>query len=212
MEVLQWIKWALHNTRPVRQRGLYIAGPPGCGKTQVLLAAIRKHALEGFKVLVACPTGALVAAYRASLGQLPNVTVQTLHSAFALLGRPGTYTPPGCYSLACTPMMHCCTACPHRVATAPSLLLHPLSCTCLAGGTLHDFDFLVFDEISQIGWIIWSRIAAAVSEMHASPVVALLGDFQQLQPLDGAPLRAALLHEIALGTSRTQLRSCLLAC
>ena len=109
-------------------------------------------------------------------------------------------------------MMHCSIACPHRVATAPSLLLHPLSCACLAGGTLHDFDFLVFDEISQIGWIIWSRIAAAVSEMHASPVVALLGDFQQLQPLDGAPLRAALLHEIALGTSRTQLRSCLLAC
>ena len=107
-------------------------------------------------------------------------------------------------------LLHCMPSqtCNRSLSAAPP----SLSCACLAGGTLHDFDFLVFDEISQIGWIIWSRIAAAVSEMHASPVVALLGDFQQLQPLDGAPLRAALLHEIALGTSRTQLRSCLLAC
>ena len=186
-EVLAWIQNALHLARAPRQRGLYISGPPGSGKTQVLLAAIRVHAAQGFRILVACPTGALVASYRTSLGRLANVTVQTLHSSFALLGQSQTYTPPGLR------LVHLCHY--QDVLT--------LGYLCSAGrtGHLQNFDLLVFDEISQVSWVLWNRIATAVSEMHASPLVILLGNFQQLQPLQGASLRTALLHEIADGTS-----------
>ena len=62
-------------------------------------------------------------------------------------------------------------------------------------GRLRHFDLIIFDEISQIDAKVWTEVRTALSELSPGPFVALVGDFQQLQPVEGAPLLQTALHQ-----------------
>ena len=65
-------------------RFLFLSGEPGSGKTEVVIYAAAKAAMTGAKVLIGCPTGALVTTYRERLPTLESIVVETIHSAFAI--------------------------------------------------------------------------------------------------------------------------------
>eukprot|EP00973_Karenia_brevis_P020875 2868475-Karenia_brevis.AAC.1 len=44
-------------------RFLFSTGPPGCGKTEVVVHAAQASAMNGGRVFIGCPTGVLVATY-----------------------------------------------------------------------------------------------------------------------------------------------------
>ena len=68
-----------------RWEPLYLGGDPGTGKSEILVHAAHRAADAGMKVLLMCPTGTLVHAYRERLPVHPNITVETIHSATVMM-------------------------------------------------------------------------------------------------------------------------------
>ena len=66
------------------ERFLFLTGEPGSGKTEVIIYAAAKAASTGAKVMIGCPTGALVTTYRDRLPGTDSIVVETIHSAFAI--------------------------------------------------------------------------------------------------------------------------------
>ena len=79
------------------KRWLHITGGPGTGKTEVIIHAAYRAAEAGCRVLILCPTGALVHAYRERLPPTDQIIVETLHSGFSIARKVdmNTYSPPG---------------------------------------------------------------------------------------------------------------------
>ena len=78
-------------------RRLYLKGKPGSGKSEVIVHAAVRAAEDGCKVLVLCPTGALVHSYRDRLPDSANIQIETLHSGFQIgrnVDRVVEYAPP----------------------------------------------------------------------------------------------------------------------
>ena len=68
------------------KRFLYISGPPGSGKTAVLLE-LAIWACESVQVLIVCPTGYLVHQYKSKLPERPgieNIRVDTIQGVLKL--------------------------------------------------------------------------------------------------------------------------------
>ena len=79
-------------------RKLFVEGDPGTGKSEVLVHMAHAAAIGGAKVLVLCPTGTLVHAYRERIPEHPNITIETLHSGLSLkreYDKVVDYCPPG---------------------------------------------------------------------------------------------------------------------
>jgi hypothetical protein len=78
-------------------RWLHITGGPGTGKTEVIIHATYRAAEAGCRVLILCPTGALVHTYRERLPPTDQIVVETLHSGFSIARKVdlNTYSPPG---------------------------------------------------------------------------------------------------------------------
>ncbi|CAE7447453.1 unnamed protein product, partial [Symbiodinium sp. CCMP2456] len=77
-------------------RILHVTGGPGTGKTEVVIAATRRALQDGCRVLVAGPIGLLIAMYRQRLPADPNLTMETVHSAFQIVRNADeAYIPPG---------------------------------------------------------------------------------------------------------------------
>ena len=131
------------------RRVLQVAGGPGTGKTEVIIAAVRQALEDGCRVLIAGPIGLLVSMYRLRLPHLQNLTMETLHSAFRITrDADAAYIPPG---------------------------------------RLRQYDLIVVDEVSQIDSFVWRKLKTALGELRPCPFVVFVGDFQQLQPLQGGP-------------------------
>ncbi len=76
---------------------LFISGEPGAGKSEMLIHAAAKAAAAGLYVLILCPTGTLVHAYRDRLPETPHIVVETIHSGMAIYRNYDTvveYAPP----------------------------------------------------------------------------------------------------------------------
>ena len=67
-----------------KQRYLYLSGEPGAGKSEVLVHAAVRAAEEGHRVMVLCPTGTLVDAYRDRLPDTEYISIETLHSGMKI--------------------------------------------------------------------------------------------------------------------------------
>ncbi|CAE7839773.1 pif1 [Symbiodinium sp. CCMP2592] len=77
-------------------RVLQVAGGPGTGKTEVVIAAVRRALDDGCRVLIAGPIGLLVSMYRLKLPNMQNLTMETVHSAFRITrDADAAYIPPG---------------------------------------------------------------------------------------------------------------------
>ncbi len=63
---------------------IFLTGEPGSGKTEVLLSACRQCLLQGLRVMVMAPTGALVASYQERLPEESRLSVTTLHAGLRL--------------------------------------------------------------------------------------------------------------------------------
>ena len=53
--------------RRASRRWLYVDGPPGSGKSALILEAALRAAKEGMQVLIVCPTGNLVHSFKSML-------------------------------------------------------------------------------------------------------------------------------------------------
>ena len=62
-----------------------LGGDLGTGKSEVLVHAAIDAANNGAKVLMMCPTGTLVHAYRERLPAHENITIETIHSAMVIV-------------------------------------------------------------------------------------------------------------------------------
>ena len=54
-------------------------------------------------------------------------------------------------------------------------------------GRLRSYDLIIFDEVSQIDAHVWRLLQTALAELYPQPFIVFVGDFQQLQPVDGLP-------------------------
>ena len=72
-------------------RWLYIGGPPGSGKSEVVAASAVELAKRGLTVLIICPTGQLVHSYKAKLPKFDGVDGIVCDTMQGALGykRPG---------------------------------------------------------------------------------------------------------------------------
>jgi len=79
------------------KRFSHITGGPGTGKTEVIIHAAYRAAESGARVLIICPTGALVHGYKERLPPTDQIVVETLHSGFSIARKvdKNTYSPPG---------------------------------------------------------------------------------------------------------------------
>jgi len=78
-------------------RWMHITGGPGTGKTEAIIHAAYRAAETSCRVLILCPTGALVYAYKGRLPPTDQIVVETLHSGFSIARKVDldTYAPPG---------------------------------------------------------------------------------------------------------------------
>ena len=72
------------NSMREADRWLYLSGEPGSGKSEVIVHAAVEAASSGYNVLILCPTGALVHAYKDRLPESDSIVVETLHSGFGV--------------------------------------------------------------------------------------------------------------------------------
>ena len=140
-------------------RVLLVTGGPGTGKTEVVAHAAAEAAADGCKVLIACPTGVLVAAYKGRVPAAEDIVVETVHASFQITREADAqYVPPG---------------------------------------RLRHFDLIIFDEISQLADDVWQKVQTGLAELSPGPVVAFVGDFQQLQPVTGQGALQEILQDAA---------------
>ena len=66
-------------------------------------------------------------------------------------------------------------------------------------GRLRQYDLIIFDEVSQIDAHVWEEVRTALDELVPGPFIVFVGDFQQLQPVDG---ETSLRDALDLHTSR----------
>ena len=131
---------------------MHVSGEPGAGKTEAVLYAAVQTAVGGGRVMVACPTGALVTTYRERLPPTcDKVTVDTIHAGFKVARDAdlATYAPPS---------------------------------------RLRGYDLIVIEEASQVDDAVFRLLTMAILELPQKPFVAIVGDFQQLQPVAGGGL------------------------
>ena len=64
------------------RRLLHVSGEPGAGKSEVTLHCAWKCLNSEGKVLIACPTGALVTTLREKMPDNDKIVIETVHSAF----------------------------------------------------------------------------------------------------------------------------------
>ena len=69
------------------KRFMHITGGPGTGKTEAIIHAAYRAAEGGARVLILCPTGALVHAYKERLPPTDQIVVETLHAGFLFAAR-----------------------------------------------------------------------------------------------------------------------------
>ncbi|CAJ1334390.1 unnamed protein product, partial [Effrenium voratum] len=75
---------------------LRLRGLESTGKTEVVAQAALDAAQDNCKVLIACPTGVLVAAYRERLQGVEGVAIETVHASFKITrDADAVYVPPG---------------------------------------------------------------------------------------------------------------------
>ena len=82
-----------------QQNRLFLKGEPGCGKSEVIIHAAVRAALDGYRVLILVPTGTLVHSYRDRLPTHEFITVETIHSGMQIHRETDRekvqYAPPG---------------------------------------------------------------------------------------------------------------------
>ncbi len=67
-------------------------------------------------------------------------------------------------------------------------------------GRLRHYDLIVFDECSQPDDHVWREMRTALRELSPGPFIVFVGDFQQLQPIQGsAALHSTLLEQVSMG-------------
>ena len=78
-------------------RWMHITGGPGTGKTEAIIHAAYAAAEAGARVLILCPTGALVHSYKERLPPTDQIMVETLHGGVSIARKVdmNTYAPPG---------------------------------------------------------------------------------------------------------------------
>ena len=70
-------------------------------------------------------------------------------------------------------------------------------------GRLRHFDLLIFDESSQPDDPVWTEMRTALLELSPGPFVVFVGDFQQLQPIQGVSrMRKTLFEQVDKGLFR----------
>ena len=75
---------------------LFVTGDPGTGKTEVILQCALNATSDTTKVLIACPIGPLVAAYRKRIPPHTNIVVETIQSSFKITRKTDeVFIPPG---------------------------------------------------------------------------------------------------------------------
>ena len=133
----------------------FISGAPGSGKTAVLLeCAIR--ACRYVKVLIVCPTGVLVYAFKSMLPDMEGIDKISVDTIQGVLN----YKRPGADS---------------KVSWSPP-------------SALRQYDLILLDEGSQYDDLEWQRLFSCVKEQPHCPYMAIVADFQQLQPVSGGTL------------------------
>ena len=141
--------------RRLSYRFLYINGEPGSGKSTVLLECAIQACVH-VSVLIVCPTGMLVNAFKSKLPDITgidNITIDTIQGVL-------NYKRPGADS---------------KVTWAPPT-------------ALRKYDVILCDEGSQYDDPEWQRLYTSIKEQPHSPFVAVVADFQQLQPVSGGSL------------------------
>ena len=53
-------------------------------------------------------------------------------------------------------------------------------------GRLRKYDLIILDEVSQMDSDTWTKLQTALGELNPGPFIVFVGDFQQLQPVDGS--------------------------
>ena len=72
------------NCREDEKRMLYLSGVPGSGKSEVLVHSAIRAVAGHMRVLILCPTGALVHRYRERFPDTDKIVVETIHSSFQI--------------------------------------------------------------------------------------------------------------------------------
>ena len=96
--VLNWVKNRLRidDAADASNRVLQVSGPPGTGKTEVVIAAAQLALRDDCRVLIVGSIGLLVAMYRLRLPANERLTMETIHTAFKLTrDADAAYIPPG---------------------------------------------------------------------------------------------------------------------
>ena len=140
------------------RRFVFARGEPGAGKSEAIAYAAQEAAERGGRVLIGCPTGVLVSAYRDRLPQSDRITAETIHSAWRISRKAdaGTHNPPS---------------------------------------RLRTYDVIFIDEASQLENAVFVILLKAILELPQKPLVIIVGDFSQLQPIRGGGTLYKFVHQ-----------------
>ena len=98
---------------------------------------------------------------------------------------------PSCVSAVLLACFSCLSLFYHEHLTS---LLSPL--LSLPPGRLRHYDLFIFDEISQVTSDMWFYMSMALAELPHTAFCVFLGDFQQLQPIQGLSLQRSLTADV----------------
>jgi hypothetical protein len=74
----------------------WMRGGPGCGKTEVVIGVAELCVELGARMLILVPTAAVMEVYRAKLGIVPGIFLETIHAGFAITrDADAHWDPPG---------------------------------------------------------------------------------------------------------------------